>query len=141
MTARSVAGVAPGTMLPTLTIHLDRARLIEYAAASGDRNPIHWDERFAASVGLPDVIAHGMLTMGAAVEAVSSWAGGGRYVLDYGAKFIAPVPVPYDGGADIEVSGTVRSVDAHRRTATVDLAVSSGGRKILGRAQATVALR
>lgn len=132
--------VEVGQELPARTIHVDRARLVEYAAASGDRNPIHWDERFATSVGLPGVIAHGMFTMGAAVEVVSAWVGGAQYVVEYGCKFTAPVPVDAEDGADIEVVGRVSKVDEAKRRAVVDLAVTHGGTKVLGRALATVAL-
>ncbi len=125
--------VAVGDQIPHLSITVDRARLIEYAGVSGDRNPIHWDEAAAHDVGLPDVIAHGMFTMGAAVEAVSVWAGhGGRIVL-YQTKFTSPVPVPREGGAVIEVDGTVAKVDPEQRQVTVDLTVTSGGAKVLGR--------
>ncbi len=111
---RRAGDVAAGESLPARTVHVDRARLIQYAGASGDRNRIHWDERFATSVGLPDVIAHGMFTMGAAVEAVSDWLGDPGRVVEYRTRFTKPVVVPYDGGADIDVAGTVKAVDARR---------------------------
>ena len=125
--------VAVGDRIPHLSITIDRARLVEYVGASGDRNPIHWDEVAARDVGLPDVIAHGMFTMGAAVETVSAWAGHGGKVVLYQTKFTSPVPVPRGGGAVVEVDGTVAKVDVEQRQVTVDLTVTSGGTKVLGR--------
>ncbi|AKU17849.1 MaoC family dehydratase [Luteipulveratus mongoliensis] len=132
--------VEVGQQLPGRTVHVDRATLVRYAGASGDFNPIHWDERFATSVGLPDVIAHGMFTMGAAVQVVVDWAGDAGKVLDYSVRFSAPVPVPYEGGSDIEVSGVVKSVDADTQRAVVELTATYDGSKVLTRALATVAL-
>lgn len=128
-----------GQQLPTRTIHLDRAALVRYAGASGDLNPIHWDERLATSVGLPDVIAHGMLTMGAAVQVVVDWIGDAGKVVEYSTRFSAPVPVAHDGGADVEVSAVVKSVDDARR-AVVEITATHDGAKVLTRALATVAL-
>ncbi len=129
-----------GDTFGPMTVHVDRPRLVEYAAASGDRNRIHWDEAFATSVGLPDVIAHGMFTMGAAGELVSQWAGGPAYVRSYGCRFTKPVVVPYGGGADIEVAGVVKKVDAESGEAMVELTVTHDGAKVLVKAQARVAL-
>ncbi|WP_040160141.1 MaoC/PaaZ C-terminal domain-containing protein [Mobilicoccus massiliensis] len=136
----SVGAVAVGDEIEPMSVHVDRARLVEYAAASGDRNPIHWDERFATSVGLPDVIAHGMFTMGAAGELVSRWAGGAQYVRSYSSRFSKPVVVPHEGGADIEVAGHVKQVDEEAGEAVVELTVTHGGAKVLTKALATVAL-
>lgn len=137
---RAFDDVAVGDEVPGRTIHVDRARLVQYAGASLDRNRIHWDERFAKSVGLPDVIAHGMFTMGAAVTAVSDWAGDAGRVIEYGVRFTKPVVVPYAEGADIEVAGTVKAVDPETRRATVELTATSGGDKVLGKALAVVQL-
>ena len=136
----SINDVEVGQELESRTIHVDRARLVQYAGASLDRNPIHWDERFARSVGLPDVIAHGMFTMGAAIEVVSDWVGDAGRVVEYGTRFIRPVVVPYQDGADVEVTGVVKSVDVQRGRATVELTVRCGNDKVLGRALAVVAL-
>src|SRR5699024_12074261 len=108
------------------------------AGASGDRNVIHWDERTAQAVGLPDVIAHGMWTMGAAVQVVTDWVGDAARVVDYGTRFTKPVVVPHDGGASIDVAGAVHSLDAGSRRATVELTVTSSGDKVLGRCRAIV---
>ena len=137
---RSAASVSVGDTLPPVTVHVDRARLVQYAGASLDRNPIHWDERFAKRVGLPDVIAHGMFTMGAAVTLVSDWVGDAGRIVEYGVRFTNMVVVPYDTGADIEVSGVVKAVEAESRRVTVELTATSGGQKILGRALAVAQL-
>jgi acyl dehydratase len=136
----SVADVQVGQVLPPRTIHIDRARLVQYTGASLDRNPIHWDERFARSVGLPDVIAHGMFTMGSAINVVSDWVGDAGRVVEYGTKFTRPVVVSYEGGADVEVTGLVKAVDAATGRVTVELTVVADGQKVLGRALAIVAL-
>jgi acyl dehydratase len=138
--ARAFTDVEVGQELPGRTIHIDRATLVRYAGASLDRNPIHWDERFARSVGLPDVIAHGMFTMGSAVGVVSDWVGDSGRVVEYGVRFVKPVVVPYDGGAEVEVSGVVKSVDEESKRATVELTATCGGDKVLGRAIAVVVL-
>lgn len=135
-----LADVAVGDELPAKTIHVDRARLVQYAGASLDRNPIHWDERFATSVGLPDVIAHGMFTMGAAVTVVSEWAGDAGRVVEYGTRFTNMVVVPHEGGADIEVAGVVKAVDTETGRVTVELTATAAGQKVLGRALAVVRL-
>jgi acyl dehydratase len=137
---RSFSEVSVGDALPAATVHVDRARLVQYAGASLDRNPIHWDERFAKEVGLPDVIAHGMFTMGSAITVVTDWLGDAGRVLEYGTRFTKPVVVPWEDGADIEVSAVVRSVDPEARRATIDLTALCNGDKVLGRAVAVVAL-
>lgn len=137
---RKAADVSVGEALGPVTIHIDRPRLVQYAGASLDRNRIHWDERFAKEVGLPDVIAHGMFTMGSAVTLVTDWAGDAGRVVDYGTRFTKPVVVPYDEGADLEVSGVVKGLDAETKRATVELTATAAGQKVLGRALAVVQL-
>ncbi len=137
---RALSSVSVGDVLPARTIHVDRARLVQYAGASLDRNRIHWDERFAKEVGLPDVIAHGMFTMGSAVTVVTDWVGDAGRVVEYGVRFTKPVVVPYETGADIEVSGVVKAVDAETGRVTVELTATCGGEKILGRALAVARL-
>jgi len=136
----AVDDVEVGQLLPSRTIHITRATLVEYTGASLDRNPIHWDERFARSVGLPDVIAHGMFTMAAAINVVSDWVGDAGRVVEYGTRFTKPVVVPYESGADVEVSGVVTALDARARRATIALTASCGTDKVLGRAVAVVVL-
>lgn len=132
--------VQVGTQLPTARYELSREDLRTYAEASGDHNPIHLDEATARSVGLPDVIAHGMLTMGLAGTVVADWAGDPSRVLSYGTKFTAPVVVPADAPAVVDVAGTVVAHDQEAGTVEVDLVVTSGGDKVLTRARAVVRL-
>ena len=136
----SFSDVEVGQELPPRTIHISRASLVQYTGASLDRNRIHWDEPFAKSVGLPDVIAHGMFTMGSAVNVVSDWVGDAGRVVEYGTRFTKPVVVPYASGADVEVSGRVTALDAQSRRATVELKAVCGSDKVLGRAVAVVVL-
>ena len=139
-TVRAAVDVSVGDTLPSLTVHVDRPRLVQYAGASLDRNRIHWDEPFAKQVGLPDVIAHGMFTMGSAVTLVTDWVGDAGRVVEYGARFTRPVVVPYDTGADIEVSGVVKALDLESKRVTVELTATAAGEKVLGRALAVAVL-
>ena len=134
----TLSGLSVGQIVAATAIHVDRERLRDYAQASGDHNPIHQDEEFARSVGLPDVIAHGMWTMGAAVEVVSQWAGDPTAVLAYSTRFTKPVVVSAQDGAEIEVKAVVKSIDEASGRVTLDLAVTCGTDKVLGRAQAVV---
>lgn len=109
--------VEVGTELPAQSFPVTRATLVQYAGASGDFNPIHWNEKFALEVGLPDVIAHGMFTMAEAVRVVTDWVGDPGAVVEYGVRFTKPVPVPNDGvGAVIEVTGKVGALLEDRRS-------------------------
>ena len=139
MAARSLAQTAAGDTIGPVTITVARETLVAYANASGDQNPIHQDEDFAKSVGLPDVIAHGMWTLGAAGSVVEEWAGDGGRVVEFGTRFTKPVVVP-QGGGEVEVSGVVKSVDEDTRRATVELTATSEGAKVLGRCLAVVQL-
>ena len=125
----------PGDSLPAKTFTITRADLVAYAEASGDHNPIHQDEYVARSVGLPGVIAHGMYTLALVGRAVAEWAGGAE-VVDLGAKFTSPVVVPADGGADVVVAGTVKSVADG--LVTLALEVTCEGQKVLGMPKAVV---
>lgn len=129
-----------GQVVATRTIEVDRARLVRYAGASGDFNPIHWNERFAAEVGLPGVIAHGMWTMGAAIAVVVDWIGDPGAVLDYQTRFARPVVVPDPGSVEVEVTARVGVLDPEAGTARIDLDVLVGGQKVLAKAQAVVRL-
>ncbi|GAA2624912.1 MaoC family dehydratase [Streptomyces axinellae] len=143
MTAKvAYAEVEAGTELPVRTFPVDRDRLVRYAGASGDFNPIHWNERFAKEVGLPDVIAHGMFTMAEAARAVTDWTGDPGALVDYSVRFTKPVVVPDDGqGALIEVAAKVAAkLDDEARTVQVDLTVTSAGQKVLGMSRAVVKL-
>ena len=130
----STSAVEVGTALPTLTARLTRETLVRYAGASGDFNPIHYSDHAATSLGLPGVIAHGMLTMGVAARLVTTWAGPDARLVSYGVRFTKPVPVPDDGvGAELQVSGTVTASDADTLTVTLD--VTCDGEKVLGAAR------
>ncbi|MCP3424748.1 MaoC family dehydratase [Rothia sp. AR01] len=145
------AELEKGQGIGTRRIEVTRADLVRYAGASGDFNPIHWNERFARAVGLPGVIAHGMFTMGAAVQLVTDWIGDPGAILDYQTRFTKPVPVPDaqddaapdTGGTAITVTGTIGALDAEASTVRVDLAVtapdeSGKDQKVLVKAQAVV---
>ena len=139
MTAAPRVGVAVGDTLPPLTLRVTRADLVRYAGASGDFNPIHWSERFAVGVGLPNVIAHGMLTMALAGRLVTSWVGDPSAVVGYSARFTRPVVVPDDDeGVALELTGTVKAVDDG--TATVAVTAAVAGKTVLGRVVARVRL-
>ena len=127
-----------GAELPSRTFRITRADLVRYAGASGDFNPIHWNQRIATSVGLPDVIAHGMLTMALAGRALTDWLGDPAAIEEYGVRFAKPVVVPDDDvGAEVTVEGVVkRELDGGRLQ--VDLTARSGGDKVLGQARAIV---
>ncbi len=132
--------VSVGTALPSCSFPIQRVDLIRYAGVSGDFNVIHWNERVAREVGLPDVIAHGMLTMAVAGRVITDWVGDPGAVLEYGVRFTRPVVVPDDGvGATLEVSGVVSDV-RDDGTVVVDLTATSAGAKVLGRSRATVRL-
>lgn len=139
MKATVVDGVAIGTTLPALTVRFTRERLVRYAGASTDFNPIHYSEHFAKQVGLPGVIAHGMLTMGAALRVVTNWVGDPSRVISYAARFTRPVVVP-DGadGVEVEFRGSVSAIDGS--LVTVSIEATSDGQKVLGAARAEVDL-
>jgi len=127
----------PGAALPAREYAVTRADLVRYAGASGDRNPIHWSDRVATSVGLPGVIAHGMYTMALASRAVQSWVGGPDRVRELGCKFTKPVVVPDDDtGVVVRIAGTVKGVEDG--VATLTLEVTCGGEKVLGMPKAQV---
>ncbi|HTF48522.1 MAG TPA: MaoC/PaaZ C-terminal domain-containing protein [Pseudonocardia sp.] len=143
--------IVEGSELPSLSVRLTRTDLIRYAGASGDFNPIHWNDRVAESVELPGVVAHGMLTMALGGRLVTEWLGDPGAVLSYQARFTRPVPVPdvVDGvddptlGAVLELTGTVKSIsvaDDGARTARVDISAKFDGKAVLGRAAAVVRL-
>ena len=140
-TAPSYDEVQVGDQLPALTVAVTREDLVRYAGASGDFNPIHWNPRFAVEVGLPDVIAHGMFTMGSAVQIVSAWAGDPGAVTAYGVRFTKPVVVPDPGQADLQVTAVVAAKDDETRTVRVDITARCDDVTVLGRAQASVRLR
>ncbi|MFI7383221.1 MaoC family dehydratase [Streptomyces sp. NPDC049813] len=139
-TTITYADVEVGTELPAQTFSVTRATLVQYAGASGDFNPIHWNEKFAVEVGLPDVIAHGMFTMAEAIRVVTDWTGDPAAVVEYGVRFTKPVVVPNDDkGAEIAVSAKVAAkLDDNR--VRIDLTAMSAGQKVLGMSRAVVQL-
>jgi len=125
-----------GMALPEKVFYIDRTLLKAYADASGDQNPIHQNEEFALSVGLPNVISHGMLTMALAGKYVTEWAGGSANVREFSARFIKPVIVPAGEKVDLTVMATVTEVDDN--TVKLDITATSAGVKVLGMAKAVV---
>ena len=125
-----------GTTIPSHQFDIDRALLKQYADASGDQNPIHQDEAFAKSVGLADVIAHGMLTMAFAGKYISDWAGGPQNVKEFSARFTKPVIVPAGTSVDLTVSATVLEVVGN--SVRLEISATSQGVKVLGMARALV---
>jgi len=133
------SGVAVGTQLPPLTVRFTRTDLVRYAGASGDFNPIHHSDFFAAQVGLPGVVAHGLLTMGAALRVVTDWVGDPARVRSYAVRFTRPVVVPDDAaGAEVAVTAAVTAVDGS--LVTIGLDAVCDGQKVLGAARVEVDL-
>lgn len=122
-----------GEIVAERTVHLTRESLVRYAGASGDLNPIHYRDDIAAAVGLPGVLAHGMLTMGLAVETVVPWLGDAGRILDYGVRFTRPVVVDADSGADVTVQAKIAAVDDD--AVTIELTVTAAGTAVLGKAR------
>ncbi len=125
-----------GVVVAERTVHLTRESLVRYAGASGDLNPIHYRDDVAARVGLPGVLAHGMLTMGLAVETIVEWLGDAGRILEYGVLFTRPVVVDADAGADLVVTAKVGALDDD--TARIDLTVTFADTTVLGKAQVRV---
>jgi acyl dehydratase len=141
MTAKvSYNDVEVGTELPSKSFRIQRANLVQYCGASGDFNIIHWNERIAKAVGLPDVIAHGMFTMAEAGRVVTDWLGDPGAVVEYGVRFSAPVPVPDDDqGTLLEVTAKVaEKLDGNRVAVDLDARVNES--KVLAKARAVVEL-
>jgi acyl dehydratase len=134
------ADVAVGTAVPEQTFQVQRINLVMYAGASGDFNVIHWNERIAKAVGLPDVIAHGMFTMAEAARVVTDWCGDPGAVLEYGVRFSRPVVVPDDDrGAQLRVSGEVAEKLPDNQV-RVSLTARVGDESVLANASAVVRL-
>ncbi|KAA9107687.1 MaoC/PaaZ C-terminal domain-containing protein [Microbacterium rhizomatis] len=127
-----------GTVVAERDVHLTRESLVRYAGASGDFNPIHYRDDVAVAMGLPGVLAHGMLTMGLAVETLVGWLGDSGRILEYGVRFPKPVIVDPAEGATVHVVASVGAVDDD--TARIDLKVTHGETAVLGRAQVRVRL-
>ena len=133
-----MSALTVGEVVAERTVHLTRESLVRYAGASGDFNPIHYRDDVATALGLPGVLAHGMLTMGLAVETLVPWLGDSGRILEYGVRFTKPVVVDAETGADVSVVAKVGAVDDD--TARIDLTVSHSGTTVLGKAQVRVRL-
>ena len=133
--AHTLDSLTVGDEIATATYHLDRGNLVRYAGASGDFNAIHYRDDIAAEVGLPGVLAHGMLTMGLSVQPVVDWIGDPGRVFDYQVKFTRPVVVDPKTGATVSVSAKVGAIDAETNTARIDLTVTFEEATVLGKAQ------
>ncbi|MGW9113236.1 MaoC/PaaZ C-terminal domain-containing protein [Microbacterium sp. NPDC055683] len=131
-----MTGIAVGDVVAERTVHLTRESLVRYAGASGDFNPIHYRDDVAQSVGLPGVLAHGMLTMGLSVGTIAEWLGDSGRILEYGVRFTRPVVVDPETGADVSVVAKVGQLDDE--TARIDLTVTSADTTVLGKAQVRV---
>jgi len=125
-----------GAVVAERTVHLTRESLVRYAGASGDFNPIHYRDDVATRVGLPGVLAHGMLTMGLAAETIVEWLGDAGRILEYGVRFTRPVVVDADNGADVTVVAKVGAIEED--AVRVDLTVTFAGTTVLGKAQVRV---
>lgn len=132
-------GLQVGQVVAERTVHLTRDSLVRYAGASGDFNPIHYRDDVAASVGLPGVLAHGMLTMGVAVQPVIDWADARGWVSDYQVRFTRPVVVDPQLGAELTITATVAAVDDD--STRIDLTVVCADQTVLGKAQVRVTAR
>lgn len=129
---------AVGDVVAERTVQLTRDALVRYAGASGDFNPIHYRDDVASSVGLPGVLAHGMLTMGIAAQPVVDWIGDPGRVLDYQVRFTRPVVVDPATGATLQITAKAGKIDDEARTARIDLTVTFADQTVLGKAQLVV---
>jgi len=140
MALHSFDDVSVGYELPERVVMLTRGDLVNYSGVSGDPNPIHWSDEVVRLAGLDNVIAHGMLTMGLGAGFVTSWLGDPGAVTEYNVRFTSSVYVSEDSAAAVEFSGKIKSVDADERTAVIAIVAKFEGKKIFGRATATVRL-
>ena len=134
------SSLAKGDVVAEENFHLTRDNLVRYAGASGDFNPIHYRDDVAVSVGLPGVLAHGMLTMGLAVQPVSNWVGDPARIVDYQVRFTRPVLVDGATGADVTITATVGALEDETKIARVDLTAKFNDETVLGKAQVRVNL-
>ena len=139
MSQPNFAQLSVGDIVVEREFEFTRDTLVRYAGASGDFNPIHYREDFATSVGLPGVIAHGMLTMGAAASPVAEWLGAAGWVSDYQVRFTRPIAVAPEGSSVVTLTATVGALDEEARTARIDLKVVFGEQTVLGKSQMVLA--
>lgn len=140
MSAVDIRSLTVGEVVAETSFGLTRDSLVRYAGASGDFNPIHYRDDVAASVGLPGVLAHGMLTMGLAIQPVVDWVGDPARILDYEARFTRPVPVDASAGAELTLVATVGQLDPEAQIVRIDLTVRCDGVTVLGKARSRVSL-
>ena len=140
MTHINLASLEIGQEIGSAEFHLTRDSLVRYAGASGDFNPIHYRDDIAQAVGLPGVLAHGMLTMGAAVQVAVNWVGDAGAVVDYQVRFTKPVLVDARSGAKLLVTGKIAEIDAENKIVRIDLDAKSNDQTVLGKAQVKVQL-
>jgi len=140
MTHIDIVALEIGQEIGSESFTFTRDSLVRYAGASGDFNPIHYRDDFAKSVGLDGVLAHGMLTMGAAVQVAVNWVGDAGKVIDYGVRFTKPVFVDANEGALVTVVGKVGAIDLEAKTVRIDLTAVSSEVAVLGKAQAVIKL-
>jgi acyl dehydratase len=129
-----------GEVIAEESFSLTRDSLVRYAGASGDFNTIHYRDDIAESVGLPGVLAHGMLTMGLAIQPVIAWLGDAGKIVDYGVRFTRPVVVPANGEAVLLVIAKVAALEEETRRVRIDLTVTFEENTVLGKAQVWVQL-
>ncbi len=134
------SSLTKGDVVAEENFHLTRDNLVRYAGASGDFNPIHYRDDIAQSVGLPGVLAHGMLTMGLAVQPVSNWVGDPARIVDYQVRFTRPVLVDGATGADVTITATVGALEDETKIARIDLTAKFNDETVLGKAQVRVNL-
>ncbi len=134
------SSLTKGDVVAEESFHLTRDNLVRYAGASGDFNPIHYRDDVAVSVGLPGVLAHGMLTMGLAVQPVSNWVGDPARIVDYQVRFTRPVLVDGATGADVTITATVGALEDETKIARIDLTAKFNDETVLGKAQVRVNL-
>ena len=135
-----INSLSVGDVVADTGFSITRDSLVRYAGASGDFNPIHYRDDVATAVGLPGVLAHGMLTMGISIGPVASWAGGAENIVEYGVRFTKPVVVPPNDAAEISLKATIGQIDSEAGKVRVDLTTTFDGSTVLGKAQAWVKL-
>jgi acyl dehydratase len=140
MTHINLASLEVGQEIGSAEFRLTRDSLVRYAGASGDFNPIHYRDDIAQAVGLPGVLAHGMLTMGAAVQVAVNWVGDAGAIVDYQVRFTKPVLVDASSGAKLLVTGKIAEIDIENKIVRIDLDARSNDQTVLGKAQVKVQL-
>ena len=138
MTHINLASLEVGQEIGSIEFLLTRDSLVRYAGASGDFNPIHYRDDIAKAVGLDGVLAHGMLTMGAAVQVAVDWIGDAGRIVEYGVRFTKPVFVDAKGGAVLRVTGKIGEIDSENSIVRIDIAAVAADLAVLGKAQARV---